>query len=232
MAIFRHMSPLRQQAAPSSVSLLAVAIALLAVIATGCYNNNTGETTIGGGINFTLPAFPETGSNAVQVFTEMHYQPSYRIQEGPRLLPPADSVPVTGKELRYTDIDEYRALSIPADVVSRYDPQKGQELFTINCAVCHGDSLTGDGRILGFWPRNPETGVLKGPTPADLTLDATRTSSDGEIFGFISRGGSQGLSLRLRGRESTSPMPEFGLLLTEEERWALVVYLRSRIGGP
>ena len=41
-------------------------------------------------------------------------------------------------------------------------------------------------------------------------------------------GGRQGLSARLRDRDSTSPMPEFRLLLTEDERWALVRYLRSR----
>ena len=33
------------------------------------------------------------------IFTEMHYSQSYRLQEPPRLLPPAQSVPVTGKEV-------------------------------------------------------------------------------------------------------------------------------------
>ena len=66
--------------------LAAVALGLFALLAAlGCYNNNTGETRISEDIYFTLPAFPETGSNKVQVFTEMHYQPSYRSQEGPRL---------------------------------------------------------------------------------------------------------------------------------------------------
>ena len=72
-------------------------VALL-VVTSGCGNFRTGEMEVPGIVRFKLPAFPSTGSSAVLVFTEMHYQPSYRSQEGPRLLPPADSVPVTGKE--------------------------------------------------------------------------------------------------------------------------------------
>jgi len=80
------------------------------MFALGCYDSNTGDANIGGAINFKLPAFPETGSNRVQVFTEMHYQPSYRTQESPRLLPPDGSVPITGAEVVYASIDEYKNL--------------------------------------------------------------------------------------------------------------------------
>ena len=220
-------APLRRRSRAGLLLLLA-AVLLLAVAA-GCYNKTTGRTEVGGKINFKLPAFPETGSNAIQIYTEMHYQPSYRAQEGPRILPPPDSVPVTGRELRYTTIEQYRALEIPDAPASSYDQGEAQRIFDINCQVCHGQSLTGDGPILGFWPKD-EQGKFKGATPADLTDDPTRTALDGELFGFISRGGRQGLSLWLAGRESTSAMPEFALLLSEDERWALVQYLRSRIG--
>ena len=217
---------------------------LLAGVGAGCYNNNTGETNIGGAINVTLPAFPETGGNAVEIFNEMHYQPSFKGQEVPRLLPPADSVPVTGRELVYTSIDAYRELTIPDNLVRSYDPERGQALFNLNCQVCHGQSLRGDGVILNFWPRDEQTGNTKGATPADLTeeptidedgnivVGATKNASDGELFCFISRGGKQGCSLWLAGRESTSVMPSFFFLLTEGERWTLVQYLRSQIGGP
>ena len=197
-----------------------LALVLLATLSLSCYNNNTGETNIGGSINFKLPAFPETGGNAIQVFTEMHYQPSYRPQEGPRLLPPADSVPITGKELRYTSLDEYKQLTVPDSAVRSYDPTSAQELYNINCSVCHGQDLLGDGPILAF--------MTRGPFPADLTADLTRDVTDGELFGFISGGGNQGLAARLRDRLSASPMPEFRLLLTEDERWALVQFLRQK----
>ena len=199
-----------------------LALVLLAAVAAGCYNNNTGDANVGDAIKFKLPAFPESGGNAVQVFTEMHYQPSFRSQQGPRLLPPPDSVPITGKELRYASLDEYKALQLLDATVRSYDPAATQRLYMINCAVCHGPGLKGDGPIVAFMQR--------GPFPADLTSEATRASTDGELFGFISGGGRQGLAARLRGRQSASPMPEFRRLLTEEERWALVKFLRSPIG--
>lgn len=218
------MSPIRFR-------LWAVPIfALLALAAVGCYNNNTGETTIGDSINFTLPAFPETGSNAVQVFTEMHYQPSFRVQEGPRLLPPIDSVPVTGKEIRYTTADEYSALTIPDRAAQSYDQARAQNLYDINCSVCHGSGLTGDGRITTMTRADGTKVMSKGPFPADLTMELTRSSTDGDLFGFISKGGRQGLATALVGRDSPSPMPEFMRLLNEQERWWLVEFLRGKIG--
>ena len=199
--------------------LASLALVLLALVAVGCYNYKTGESHIGDSINFTLPAFPETGGNAVQVFTEMHYQPSFRTQEGPRLLPPLDSVPVTGREVRYTSLEEYKGLTVPR---KDYDTETAQHLIDINCTVCHGTGLRGDGPIVPF--------MDIGPFPADLTLALTKDSTDGELFGFISDGGRQGQAARINGLDSRSPMPEFRRLLTEDERWALVQFLRLQIG--
>ena len=201
---------------------VALAVAALAGMTIGCYDNNTGQVEVGGVLHFELPAFPESGSNSVEVFTEMHYQPSYRVQEVPRLQPPPESVPVTGRELRPRTLDEYVGLSIPDRSVQEYDPVNGQELYRVNCTVCHGSALRGDGPIRSF--------MTRGPFPADLAQELTKKATDGELFGFVTEGGRQGLSARLRGRDSSSPMPEFGRLLTEGERWTLVQYLRSQIG--
>ena len=195
-----------------------VALVWLSALAGGCYNKTTGAASVVG-VNFTLPAFPQTGSNTVQVFTEMHYQPSYGVQEIPRLLPPTDSVPVTGKEISYASMEEYQALTVPDRSAQLYDPASARHLYQINCMVCHGEDLRGDGRIVQY--------MNSGPLPADLTLGVTKDASDGELYAFISGGGRQGIASRLRGRASRSPMPEFRLLLTEEERWALVQFLRS-----
>ena len=210
--------------------LALAAAATLALAAAACYNTDTGRVDVGGAINFKLPAFPQTGANVVQIFTEMHYQPSYRAQEGPRLLPPRDSVPITGKEVRYTSLEEYSGLAISDRIASAYDPERAQALFVLNCQVCHGPTLRGSEEpdasarapILDFMKR--------GPLPADLTVDITKSSTDGDLFGFITLGGRQGAAARIRDRRSTSPMPEFGLLLTEDERWMLVQFLRDRIG--
>ena len=53
--------------------LLTFMVALLFVAVTsGCYDSKTGKVEFGGAINFALPAFPETGSHAVVVFSELH----------------------------------------------------------------------------------------------------------------------------------------------------------------
>ena len=144
----------------ASVRVITPLLAILALLAAvGCYNNNTGETNIGDDIRFKLPAFPESGSNKVQVFTEMHYQPSYRAQEGPRLDSPIDAVPITGKEALLTSLDEYKALPNPGG-----DPELGRALFAINCIVCHGQQLDGAGPVM-----------VQGPNmaPADLKAEVT-----------------------------------------------------------
>lgn len=195
------------------------AFTAVAFIAAACYDNNTGRTEVGPGITFTLPAFPETGDHAVQVFTEMHYQPSYRVQEVPRILPPKDSVPVTGKEIKYTDFSEFGALTAPPELAAAYDPAEARDLYQTNCQICHGLTLKGDGPIRPF--------MTRGPFPADLMEEKTQNSSDGQLFGFLTCGGRQGCGAVLRDRPSSSPMPQFGLLLSEAERWALVQYIRN-----
>lgn len=201
-------------------TLLGILVALGAGVA--CYDRDVGEITVGNSIRIEAPAITRTGSTPIQLFTEMHYQPSYRIQDGPRLLPPSQSVPVTGRELRYSNQEEYGKLTVPEHLAKSYDPAQAERLYTVNCVVCHADNLQGEGPIRAF--------MTRGPFPADLTADATRGSTDGELFGFISGGGRQGLALTAIGRQSASPMPEFRLLLSEDERWALVQYLRSTIG--
>ena len=72
----------------------------------------------------------------VDFFPEMHYQQSFRPQEPPRLYPPAQSVPVTGKEIPY-NLSEAASLQNPI-VASPPIKEQGARLFRINCAACHG----------------------------------------------------------------------------------------------
>lgn len=207
-------------AALPSLKRLAVALAALALFASAaCWNNNTGETHIGGLAEFTLPAFPETGAHAVLLFTEMHYQPSYRVQEMPRLQPPLDSVPVTGKSIDYTR-DEYATLTAPDSVRAAYSEAKAAELYRVNCAVCHGESMTGDGPIVSY--------LKTGAKPPNLIDGAAKAASEGDVFGWVSFGGQAGFALAMAGRETSAIMPQFYQLLTEQERWHLVLYLKQR----
>ena len=216
----------RSRASSIGIALLVTALAMFALV--GCYNNNTGETNIGDSIRFKLPAFPETGSNKVQVFTEMHYQPSYRSQEGPRLDVPDSAVPISGKEVVLTSVEEYAALESPGG-----DAANGAALFAINCVVCHGTELDGQGSVM-----------VTGPSmvPANLRGEVTMERTDGELYGLISYGGNTGFTTRVPALtdptvdgercvgQGSCPMPEFRKLLTESERWDLVTYLRGMQG--
>ncbi len=81
-------------------------------------------------------------------------------------------------------------------------------IFNENCANCHGDSGKGDG---------PDA-MMYDPAPSDLT-DASHMNklSDGEIYYQITQG--------------RKPMPSFRNKLTEEQRWQLVILVRSFSNG-
>ena len=90
---------------------------------------------------------------------------------------------------------------------------KGKSLFEGKafCKVCHGED--GKGLVGG----GIEPGSLKGPLPRDFTdkhWQATRT--DGELF-WILKNGSTG----------TAMAPFIPLVLTEEEAWQVLRYVRS-----
>ena len=79
-----------------------------------------------------------------------------------------------------------------------------RRIYTDECAQCHGEHGKGDG---------PEA-MMHDPPPSDIT-DARRmnTVTDGEIFYQISEG--------------RKPMPSFKKRLTEDQRWGLVLLVRS-----
>ena len=77
-------------------------------------------------------------------------------------------------------------------------------LYKKNCESCHGTAGKGDG---------PATQFVK-PAPHDITSpDVQSEMSDGGIFWKLTVG--------------KKPMPPFGKKLSEDERWALVHYVRS-----
>ena len=82
-------------------------------------------------------------------------------------------------------------------------------IFSEKCANCHGDKGKGDG----------SEAMMYDPPPADLT-DAAKMNkvTDGEIFYQITVG--------------RKPMPSFRKRLTEEQRWQLVLLVRSFAAQP
>jgi mono/diheme cytochrome c family protein len=82
---------------------------------------------------------------------------------------------------------------------------QGKKVADVNCVSCHGAKGKGDGAAA----------VALNPKPADWTSAKVQAESDGEIFWKISTG---------RGA-----MPSWKFL-PENDRWALVRYIRS-LGG-
>ena len=77
-------------------------------------------------------------------------------------------------------------------------------LFNEYCANCHGDTGKGDG----------SDAMMYDPGPSNLTERMHMNSlTDGEIFYQITQG--------------RKPMPSFRKKLTEDQRWQLVILVRS-----
>ncbi len=80
---------------------------------------------------------------------------------------------------------------------------KGAVIFQQRCAVCHGERGRGDG------PSSQSLGVR----PADLTDRDILAQPDGRLFWKITVG---------RG-----PMPNWDVILSDEDRWHVINYLRA-----
>jgi mono/diheme cytochrome c family protein len=98
------------------------------------------------------------------------------------------------------DRDKKNPLPADASTIAQ-----GKKVAEVNCVSCHGARGKGDGAAA----------VALNPKPADWTSAVVQSESDGEIFWKISTG---------RGA-----MPSWNFL-PENDRWALVRYIRS-LGG-
>ena len=87
--------------------------------------------------------------------------------------------------------------------------ESAHPIYREKCSQCHGDSGKGDGRDAARYD----------PKPADFTdPNLMRSVTDGELFYKISEG--------------KKPMPVFKTRLTEDQRWALVLLIRSFASVP
>jgi mono/diheme cytochrome c family protein len=129
----------------------------------------------------------------------MDRQQSIKPYDAPVLAPPADSVPVSGREI-----------VTQSSVVSNFvkptpeSQAEGATLFDINCAMCHGKTSTEPGPV----------GRKLNPPPPGLNHELVLGLSDAFIFKAVTFG---------FGR-----MPPFRNRLTPRERWHLVNFLRTR----
>lgn len=81
--------------------------------------------------------------------------------------------------------------------------QKGKKLFNQMCALCHGLKGKGDGMA----------GANLDPHPSNFHDISVKDESDGAIFWKITHG--------------NPPMASYEEILSEEQRWDLVNYIRA-----
>jgi mono/diheme cytochrome c family protein len=114
--------------------------------------------------------------------------------------------------LVYAAFQKERPWVIPEEVKKLQNPiapdeatlKSARGIYMDKCAECHGERGKGDG---------PKA-MMHTPAPADLTdAGQMNTVTDGEIFYQISEG--------------RRPMPSFKKRLTEDQRWELVLFVRS-----
>ena len=164
------------------------------------------------------------GAYPLDIFYEMHYQPSYKAHEPPRLSPPESAVPF---------FDPPAATSFNLD---------GRHLYEVNCSMCHGAKARGDGPVLrmmieeyGYLPLGsqerpsaaeresrpdyqelPDYRLLPG---YDVLLNPDLTSITAKNLGFD---GMKGYVM-----SGIQVMPSFTPLLSDEEITAVVEYVLS-----
>jgi len=84
---------------------------------------------------------------------------------------------------------------------------EGQAIYRVQCVNCHGPNGRGDGPV----------GLTLQPPPADLYAHTQQgVHPDGTLYEWISFGFGE-----------SSVMPQFENILTEEERWHVVNYIRT-----
>ncbi len=103
----------------------------------------------------------------------------------------------------------------PAAEAAKVNPVKSdastlkdaKKIYTNTCGVCHGEKGKGDG----------VAAVACKPKPADHTSQKIHDESDGSLFWKMTTG--------------KGPMPTYKKILTEQQRWELVNYIRTLYKG-
>ncbi len=128
----------------------------------------------------------------------MEDQISVRNQEGPVIPYVKDAVPFDG--VAYVPGGRAPQNPYPGDPASI---KRGEQLFAIHCAVCHGAPGQGGGPV----------GAYFDPPPPVLSKELLSQRDDATLF--------------LRMTEGFGRMPRMVENLTVNERWDVVNYLRS-----
>lgn len=135
---------------------------------------------------------------------DMAYSPAFKAQEeGAMMMPVEGTIPRGYSPYPYENNPEAagRELKNPLPR-ERAVFKRGQRMYNINCAVCHGPMGEGDGSVVPKFPR-----------PPSLQSEKVRDWPDGRIYHVITMG--QNL------------MPSYASQIVPEDRWAIIHYIRA-----
>ena len=102
-------------------------------------------------------------------------------------------------------------------VTKKGDPAQGKVFYAMFCTNCHGENGDGNGPVSGAVKMDP-----KPRNHTDGKYMNERKSED--LFKVIKLGG--------KGVDKSVYMPAFGMILSEEEIWNLIAYLRTIAAPP
>ena len=156
---------------------------------------------------FFIAAGCNTGSYPLDVFPEMHYQPSHRPLEPQRLSAPDGAVPISGAAPRLT-FEQAGGLENPVARTTE-GLERARRVYGVNCAVCHGADGRGGGALASYFAHSAAAPVL----PTDLASPRVRARTDGQLWWIV--------------RHGLGNMPPFEDLLTEDEVWLAVRFIRQ-----
>ena len=108
----------------------------------------------------------------------------------------------TTKNERWLAPESSKEISNPVES-NKSSIKKGAAIFKTRCTVCHGNEGHGDG----------PGGKALNPKPADFSSVKVQSQTDGEIFWKITNG--------------KGTMIKWEPILSDEERWQLVNFIRS-----
>ncbi len=108
-----------------------------------------------------------------------------------------------------------RASASPANPEDPAQVALGQQVYTAQCARCHGANLEGQ----PDWKKPLPSGAM--PAPPHDASGHTWHHADGLLFEIVTKG-SQAYA-----PDAPNTMPAFGDVLSNEEIWAVLAYIKS-----
>ena len=117
------------------------------------------------------------------------------------------SAPLFAQNSNWVAPDSANSLKNPFENNTQAAAAKGQRLFNQMCAICHGRK--GDGTGGG--------GMSLTPKPANFLSKRVKEETDGALFWKMTQG--------------NPPMASYRDMLSEDQRWELVNYIRTLEGN-